>query len=148
MTGAQRIREASCWAHLRRDFHDEWTSSKSPIAIEAIKRIGVLYDIERRITGCSAQERLAVRQAENKPVAEAFKRFAEDQLDRISGTSDVAKAFRYGLTRWASFTLFLEDGRVAIDNNTAERAIRPTAIGERTFYLPARTPAGTHSPMP
>jgi transposase len=135
MTGKQRIREASCWAHLRRDFHDEWTSSKSPIALEAINRIGVLYDIERRISGCSAQERLAVRQAESRPVAEAFKRFAEDQLERISGKSDVAKAFRYALKRWTSFTLFLEDGRVAIDNNPAERAIRPIAIGRKNFLF-------------
>jgi transposase len=135
MTGEQRIREASCWAHLRRDFHDEWTSSKSPIALEAISRIGVLYDIERRITGCSAQERLAVRQAESKPVVDAFRRFAEDQLERISGKSDVAKAFRYGLKRWASFSLFLEDGRVAIDNNPAERAIRPIALGRKNFLF-------------
>jgi transposase len=135
MTGEQRIREASCWAHLRRDFHDEWTSSKSSIALEAINRIGVFYDIERRITGCSAPERLAVRQAESKPVAEAFRHFAEDQLQRISGKSDVAKAFRYGLNRWASFTLFLEDGRVAIDNNPAERAIRPVVLGRKNFLF-------------
>ena len=135
MTGEQKIREASCWAHLRRDFHDEWTSSKSPIALEAINRIGALYDIERRITGRSAQERLAVRQAESKPVAEAFKRFAEDQLDRISGKSDVAKAFRYALKRWPSFTLFLEDGRLAIDNNPAERAIRPIVLGRKNFLF-------------
>lgn len=135
MTGEQKIREASCWAHLRRDFHDEWTSSKSPIAFEAINRIGVLYDIERRINGCSAQERLAVRQAESKPVAAAFKRFAEEQLDPISGKSDVAKAFRYALKRWPSFTLFLEDGRIAIDNNPAERAIRPIVLGRKNFLF-------------
>ena len=88
-----------------------------------------------RFTGCSAQERLAVRQAESKPVAAAFKRFAEDQLDRISGKSDVAKAFRYALKRWPSLTLFLEDGRVAIDNNPAERAIRPIVLGRKNFLF-------------
>jgi len=116
---------------------------------------GIGAAVARAFGGFSAKvgihynsERLALRQAESKVVAAAFKRFAEDHLDRISGKSDVAKAFRYGLTRWASFTLFLVDGRAAIDNNTAERAIGPTAIGERTFYSPARTPAGKHSPMP
>jgi transposase len=135
ITGEQQIREASCWAHLRRDFHDEWTSSKSPIALEAINRIGALYDVERRITGLSAQDRLAVRQAESKPLVEAFKTFSQDQLNRISGKSDLAKAFRYGLKRWASFTLFLQDGRVAIDNNPAERAIRPIALGRKNFLF-------------
>lgn len=133
--GTVRIREAACWAHLRRDFHDVWKSTGSPIAREALDRIGALYDIEREIKGRSADERLAVRQRESLPRAQAFRCWCDEQLARISGKSDLAKAMRYALNRWASFTLFLEDGRVAIDNNPAERALRPIALGRKNFLF-------------
>lgn len=134
-TGAVRIREAACWAHLRRDFHDVWTGAKSEIAREALDRIGALYDIEREITGCSAEERRRVRQTRTRPLAEDFKAWSEAQLGRVSGKSALAKAFRYALRRWPSFTLFLEDGRVAIDNNPAERAIKPVVIGRKNWLF-------------
>lgn len=134
-TGAMRIREAACWAHLRRDFHDVWTGTKSEIAREALDRIGALYDIEREITGCSAEERRRVRQTRTRPLAEDFKAWSEAQLGRVSGKSALAKAFRYALRRWPSFTLFLEDGRVAIDNNPAERAIKPVVIGWKNWLF-------------
>jgi hypothetical protein len=133
--GAVRIREAACWAHLRRDFHDVWTSTGSPIAKEALEKIGALYDIEREINGRSADQRLCVRQRESRPRAEAFRKSCEAQLARILGKSDLAKAIRYALTRWPSFALFLDDGRVAIDNNPAERALRPIAIGRKNFLF-------------
>ena len=134
-TGAVRIREAACWAHLRRDFHDVWTGTKSEIAREALDRIGALYDIEREIIGCSAEERRRVRQTRTRPLAEDFKAWSEAQLGRVSGKSALAKAFRYALRRWPSFTLFLEDGRVAIDNNPAERAIKPVVIGRKNWLF-------------
>lgn len=134
-TGAVRIREAACWAHLRRDFHDVWTGTKSEIARKALDRIGALYEIEREITGCSAEERRRVRQTRTRPLAEDFKAWAETQLGRVSGKSALAKAFRYALRRWPSFTLFLEDGRVAIDNNPAERAIKPVVIGRKNWLF-------------
>ena len=134
-TGAVRIREAACWAHLRRDFHDVWTGTKSEIAREALDRIGALYDIEREITGCSAEERRRVRQTRTRPQVEDFKAWSEAQLGRVSGKSALAKAFRYALRRWPSFTLFLEDGRVAIDNNPAERAIKPVVIGRKNWLF-------------
>ena len=124
------IREAACWAHLRRDFHDVWKATGSPIAEEALTRIGALYDIERRIHGRSPEERLAVRDEYSRPRVEAFHAWCEDQLGRIPGKGELAKAMRYALRRWPSFTLFLDDGRVAIDNNSAERAIRPVAISD------------------
>jgi len=130
-----RIREAACWAHLRRDFHDVWKATGSPIAEEALTRIGALYDIERRIHGRSAEERVAVRQEHGRPRVEAFRAWCEDQLGRIPGKGDLAKAMRYALRRWPSFTLFLDDGRVAIDNNPAERAIRPVALGRRNWLF-------------
>lgn len=133
--GAVRFREAACWAHLRRDFHDLWVSAKSPIAREALDRIGALYDIERQITGQSADLRLKVRQEHSKPKVEAFRAWAEQQLARIPAKGDLANAFRYALTRWPSFCLFLDDGRVAIDNNAAERALRPIGIGRRNWLF-------------
>ncbi|MEN8749663.1 IS66 family transposase [Marivita sp.] len=135
LEGNSQFREAACWAHLRRDFHDVWTATKSEIAREALDRIGALYDIERKITGCSAKQRKAVRQEKSKPKVEAFRVWAERQLTRIPGKGDLAKAFRYGLSRWSSFTLFLDDGRVAIDNNAAERALRPIGVGRRNWLF-------------
>jgi transposase/uncharacterized protein YukE len=133
--GAVRFQEAACWAHWRRDFHDVWTATKSEIAREALDRIGALYDIERRITGQSAEVRASVRETHSRPKVEAFRVWAEQQLTRIPGKSDLAKAFRYGLSRWSSFCLFLQDGRVSIDNNAAERALRPIGIGRKNWLF-------------
>ena len=123
--GNCRFREASCWAHWRRDFHDIWTANKSGIAREALDQIGALYDIERDIAGRPADVRLATRQKHSKPKVEELRAWAEKQLLRIPGKSELAKALRYGLSRWPSLSLFLQDGRVAMDNNAAERALRP-----------------------
>ncbi len=133
--GAICFREAACWAHLRRDFHDVWTSTKSEIAREALDRIGALYDIERDIAGQPADMRLAARQKLSKPKVEAFFAWSEQQLLRIPGKGDLARAFRYGLSRQTPFCLFLEDGRVAIDNNAAERALRPIGIGRKNWLF-------------
>ncbi len=133
--GSRQFREAACWAHLRRDFHDIWASDKSQIAREALDRIGKLYDIEREIAGQPAEARLRVRQTKSKPKVEALRLWAEQQLTRIPGKGDLAKAFRYGLSRWPSFCLFLKDGRVAIDNNAAERAMRPIGIGRKNWLF-------------
>jgi transposase len=105
------------------------------IAREALDRIGALYDIERDINGQPPEIRLAARQKQSKPKAEAFRLWAEAQLTRILGKGDLAAAFRYGLSRWSSLCLFLEDGRVAIDNNAAERALRPIGVGRRNWLF-------------
>lgn len=133
--GPPRLREAACWAHLRRDFHDFWTSTKSEIAREALDRIGKFYDVERDINGQPADVRHAARQKLSKPKVEAFFAWSEQQLLRIPGKSDLAKAFRYGLSRQEAFSLFLADGRVAIDNNPAERALRPIGIGRKNWLF-------------
>ena len=133
--GTPRLREAACWAHLRRDFHDFWASTKSEIAREALDRIGKLYDIERDINGQPADIRHAARQKLSLPKVAAFFAWSEQQLLRIPGKSDLAKAFRYGLSRQEAFILFLSDGRVAIDNNPAERALRPIGIGRKNWLF-------------
>jgi transposase len=133
--GTSRFREAACWAHLRRDFHDIWVATKSEIAREALDRIGALYDIERDITGQPADVRLAARGKRSRPKVEAFFAWSERQLPRIPGKGDLARAFRYGLGRMPAFCLFLEDGRVAMDNNPAERALRPIGIGRKNWLF-------------
>jgi transposase len=135
LSGGVRIRQAGCWAHLRRDFHDVWKSTQSTLAAEALAQIGVLYDIERAIAGQPAATRHAVRQEKSRPRVDVFKGWCERQLPRLPGKGDLAKAIRYGLNRWEAFALFLEDGRVAIDNNPAERAIRPVALGRKNFLF-------------
>lgn len=142
--GPRRLREAACRAHLRRDFHDFWTSTKSEIAREALDRIGKFHDIERDITAQPGDVRYATRQKPSRPKVEAFFTRSEQQLLRTPGKSDPARAFRYGLGRREAFSLFLTDGRVAIDNNPAERALRPIGIGRKNrLFAGADTGAET-----
>lgn len=133
--GVARVREAACWAHLRRDFHDVWKATDSPVARDALERIGALYDIEAAINGRPRDVRHAVRQRESRPKVEAFRQWCERQLTLIPGKGDLAKAMRYALNRWPGFALFVDDGRVAIDNNAAERAIKPIVLGRKNFLF-------------
>ncbi|SDF06722.1 Transposase IS66 family protein [Rhodospira trueperi] len=142
---APRVREAACWAHLRRDFHDVWKATDSPIAREALEQIGALYDIERRITGLSAEQRLAVRQAESRPRVEAFHAWCEAQLPRIPGKSDLAKAMRYALGRWPAFTLFLENGEPAFAPALRRLLRWAVAIGRRRDNLKDSTLRSYHA---
>ena len=116
----------------------------SGMTLKKRRDIGALYDIERSITGQPADVRRTTRQELSKPKVEAFRAWAEQQLTRIPGKGDLARAFRYGLSRWPSFCLFLADGRVAIDNNPAERALRPIGIG-RTNWLFAGADTGAET---
>mgnify|MGYP006279109873 CR=1 FL=1 len=136
------IREAACWAHLRRDFHDVWKATGSEIARDALDRIGALYDIERAISGQPAATRQAVRQEKSAPLVEAFRIWCAQQLERIPGKGDLAKAMRYALRRWEAFTLFLDDGRVAIDNNPAERALRPVVLTRKNALFAGSNAGG------
>src|SRR5690606_21517024 len=102
---------------------------------EALERIGQLYDVERDIAGKPADVRRAVRQELSRPRLEALHAWAQMQLTRIPAKGDLAKAFRYALGRWHAFSLFLDDGRVAIDNNAAERAVRPICLGKKNWLF-------------
>jgi hypothetical protein len=133
--GVIRVREAACWAHLRRDFHDVWKATDSEIAREALGRIGSLYDVERQINRLPAERRQEIRERESRKRVDAFHGWMNAQLTRIPGKGDLAKAMRYALSRWPSFTLFLEDGRIAIDNNVAERAVKPVVIGRKNWMF-------------
>ena len=122
---------AFCLAHARRKFFEFHKQTDSPIAFEALRQIAAIYAIESRIRGMSADDRLAVRQAESKPLMEAFKVWAEERLKEVSAKSALAKAIRYTLNHWAGLTVFLADGRAEVDNNTVERDMRPIGLGRR-----------------
>jgi transposase len=129
------IKEAACWAHARRKFFDVFEAIKSPIAEEALTRIRALYAIEDEITGLSAAARHERRQAASKLLTAALKLWAEETLPKLSGKSNLAKAFRYMLSRWDALTRFLDDGRLAIDNNAAERAMRVCVLGRKNYLF-------------
>jgi transposase len=130
-----RIAEAACWAHVRRKFFDVFEAIKSPIAEEALKRIGALYAIEEDISGMPAVERARRRQADSKSKFKALNAWAEATLPKLSGKSDLAKAFRYMLSRRDSLARFIDDGRLQIDNNEAERAMRGVALGRKNYLF-------------
>jgi transposase len=127
------IIEAACWAHARRQFFDLARLDKAPIAIEAIDRIDALFAIEREINGLTSQERLAVRHERSRPLVTALERWLREQRAKLSGQSKTARAIAYSLTRWVALTRFLDDGRLCMTNNAAERAIRPLAVGRHNW---------------
>ena len=129
--------EAACWAHGRRDFFDFAKLAKAAIAVEIVRRIDELFAIEREINGKPPDARRAVRQDRSKPLVAALEGYMCEQLERLSPKNDVAKAIRYMLTRWPSFTRFLDDGRICLSNNAAERALRcvTTALSLCTSFL-------------
>jgi transposase len=143
------ILEAACWVHARRPFFamadiEENARRKaagkkeialSPIAIEIVRRIDALFEIERSINGKSAQERLTVRQISSRPLVDDLHVYMRAQVVRLARGHDLAKAINYILKRWPSFTLFLEDGRVCLSNNAAERGLRGIALGRKAWLF-------------
>ncbi len=135
------IQEAGCWAHVRRKFFDLQQAHASPVAAEAIARIGQLYGIEAEIRGRSPAERREVRQARAGPLLDSLHQWLQANLAKLSKKSDTAVAIRYALGRWAALTRYCENGALEIDNNAAERAIRAVALGRKN-YLFAGSDAG------
>ena len=129
------LTEAACWAHARRYFFDAHAKTGSALAREGLERIGALYDVERAISGKPPDERRRQRQVRPRPLAAALKAWAETILPQLSGASDLAKAIRYLLGRWTALTRVFEDGRLALDNNAAERALRGVAVGRKNYLF-------------
>jgi transposase len=119
---------AQCNVHARRNFYDVHKATDSPIAAEALRRYAELYAIEGEIRGCTPDVRLRVRRERSQPLMDDFEAWLKRQLELISGGSSLAKAIRYCLSRWPSLCRFLADGRVEMDTNTVERAIRPQKL--------------------
>jgi transposase len=135
------VTEVACWAHVRRKFYDIHVATNAPIAGDALARIGQLFDIERAAMGRLPQERARIRQGSARPVIDDLAAFFDATLSRISGKSELAGAIRYARSRWSALTRYLDDGRLEISNNAAERAIRPLALGRKN-YLFAGSDAG------
>ena len=98
---------------------------------EALRRIGELYKVEAEVRGRPAEERRTVREERSRPIVDALHAWLTVQLERVSGRSALAEAIRYALRHWPGLVLFLEDGRLELDNNTVERALRPIALGRK-----------------
>jgi transposase len=127
------IVEASCWAHARRELFDLARINKSPIAIEAVKRIDALFEIEREINGNPPSERMRVRNERSRPLVIALEIWLRAERRKLSKNNVLAKAIQYSLNRWTQLTRFLDDGRLCMSNNAAERALRPVAVGRRNW---------------
>jgi hypothetical protein len=125
------IRLAFCWAHCRRRFYELFQSTGSPSAEEALRRIGELYAIEAEIRGRPVKQRRAARLERSRPVVDALHAWLTAQLGRVSGKSGLAEAIRYALRHWDGLVLFLDDGRLELDTNIIERAIRPISLGRK-----------------
>ena len=143
------ILEAACWAHARRKFFvlaDIAGSARraaqgkapavlSPICLEAVQRIDALFDIERDVNGRNADERRTTRQALSAPLIAELHQWLGEQRTRLARGNDVARAIDYLLKRWTAFTRFLDDGRICLSNNAAERALRGIALGRKSWLF-------------
>jgi hypothetical protein len=138
------ITEAACWSHARRKFFvlaDVAAKTRgdlsaiAPMAVEAVKRIDAIFDAEREIKGRPAEERLAVRRASIAPLVSDLEAWMRTERAKLSRHSDVAKAMDYMLKRWPAFSRFLEDGRICLTNNAAERALRGIALGRKSWLF-------------
>jgi transposase len=136
-----RVREAACWAHARRKYYDVYAMDRSPTAAEALVRIGALYAIEREIRGQPPSTRVAVRRERSASLLADLQAWLTATRATLSVKSPLAGAIQYTLTLWTALTRFVDDGRIEIDNNAAERAIRALVLGRRN-YLFAGSDAG------
>src|SRR5712664_1223258 len=130
-----RIQEAACWAHVRRKFYDIQIAHKSPVAAEALERIGALYAVESDIHGRSPEERREIRNTRSRPLLGSLKQWLEETLVKLSKKSDTAIAVRYALGRWEALMRYCDDGRLEIDNNAAERSLRAVALGRKNYLF-------------
>jgi transposase len=128
------ITEVACWAHCRRKFFDVWEATKSPVAKEALDRIAAVYAIEDKARFAPAAERVEHRR-QTAPLLDAFFIWANATVAKLSGKLELAKAFRYTITRREALTRFLTDGRLEVDNNVAENAMRGIALGRRNYLF-------------
>jgi transposase len=127
------VTEAACWAHVRRKFFDLARINQAPIASEAVVRIDALFTIEREINGLAPQQRVAVRTERSRALAIELESWLREQRAKVSKNSETGKAIDYSLKRWIALTRFLDDGRLCMTNNAAERALRAIAVGRRNW---------------
>ena len=147
--GAGLVLEAACWSHARRKFfvladieanarrkaRGSTSGAISPTALEAVRRIDALFEIERSINGLPADRRLAVRHEQAAPLVATLEAWMREERRKLSRHSDVAGAMDYMLKRWDAFARFLDDGRICLSNNAAERALRGIALGRKAWLF-------------
>jgi transposase len=126
-----QVQLAFCWSHVRRRFYEIAKAGSAPIAAEALRRIAEIYAVETAIRGRTAEARRAARTSSSRPLVEAIRPWLEQQLTTVSQKSSIAEAIRYALARWAGLVLFLDDGRIELDSNAVERAIRPITLNRK-----------------
>ena len=136
------VTEVACWAHVRRKFFDVDKANGSPIAREALERIGALFDIERTIAGKSTDRRRTVRQSLAKEKLDKLAEWFDQQLKLLSGKSELAGAIRYARSRWDALMVYVNDGRLEISNNAAENAIRPVTLGRKNWLFAGSNAGG------
>ena len=144
--GAGRIYEVACWAHARRKFYEIHALHASPTTSEALARIAALYAIEDEIRGKPAELRREVRQSRAKPMLDQLHKWMEKAVRQLSPKSETAAAIRYSLSRWRALTRYLDDGRLEIDNNSAERALRVVALGRKNYLFAGSDEGGSYCP--
>jgi transposase len=127
--------EAACWAHSRRKYFDLHAATGSSVALEALGRIGALYKIEEDIRGQTPARRQAERQTRAAPLLEELQQWLRETARKTSRKSDLAAAIGYTLSRWTALNRYCQDGRIEIDNNAAERALRTVALGRKNFLF-------------
>ncbi len=130
-----RVLEVGCWAHVRRPFYDLSVAGDSPTAREALERIQALFAIEAEIRGRPANARRAIREARAGPLLDDLHRWFQATASKLSRKSPLAIAIRYALKRWTALTRYRDDGRLEMDNNAAERALRAIALGRKNFLF-------------
>ena len=131
LAGRSDVQLAFCWAHVRRRFYELAAAGPAPIASEALQRIAELYESEKGIRGRQADERHEVRKEKTRPLIVALEPWLREKLALISQKTKLAEAIRYVLSRWEGLTRFIDDGRIEIDSNVVERAIRPIALSRK-----------------
>jgi transposase len=141
------IQLAFCWAHCRRRLYEIHQATGSSLAAEALRRIGELYAVEAAVRGRSAEERRVARQERSQPIVDALHGWLTAQLGRVSGRSTLAEAIRYALRHWTGLVLFLDDGRLELDTNAVERALRPIALGRKNSLFAGSDGGARHWAM-
>lgn len=139
------ILEAANWAHGRRKFFKMADLKKAPMAVEAVSRIDAIFAVERDINGLAPAGRQAVRYTRSRPLVEALNAWLRQNRAKLWAKAPVAKAIDYMLERWRAFTRFLDDGRICVSNNAAERAIRPIAVGRPNWTFAGSDAGGRHA---
>src|SRR5689334_105822 len=135
---------AFCWSHARRKFYDFHASTHSPLAAEVLAKIGALYAIEAEIRGHPAEHRKRIRHERSRPIVEALHVWLEEHAGRVSAASGLGEAIRYALRHWSGLLVFLDDGRVEMDTNTVERAIRPVTLNRKNALFAGNDGGARH----